>query len=569
MKKILILLALLLPFAALADNVSEEKAKTYAQKFLGRTNKVSTVAVNRLKDNGLATTSKMQTPAYYIFNADGGGFVIISAEDAVSPVLAYSDTGTFKTEGMPENLAFWMGQMRDEINMVRTNKVVATAEVKEEWNILETKGTTPSYASELLLETALWDQMEPYNGKCPMDGSKRSVTGCVATATSIVMRYHKWPEAGHGTLPGYDSQKGHALGHTYDWNNMPLKYQSGKYTQEQADQVAQLMFDVGIMAQMSYSSSGSGAITAIVAPGLEKYMYYDASVRFEHKGFYSDSQWLEKIKNELQNVGPFVYSGRSNSGGHAFVIDGYDSANKLHVNWGWSGSDNGYFAVSTMGGFSSDCGAIFNMKPDAGGKSEKGAAAYSEMTTGGDAIVPGKAFQVFITDVRAAYRDCEVVLGVGLFSKDGKFQKLVSETGSLDLGLTYYYPKISFDECKIDGNISSGDYLKLVYGNDGSEPSIPAIFNAEDGGKETISLDLPVLKYTSFEYDATKRIVTVTFNLDYNTSFSLKTSTGSAVKSGVKASGKTFTIDKNVVPSGDYVLSITAGWTTEDFSFTL
>ena len=37
-----------------------------------------------------------------------------------------------------------------------------------------------------------------------------------------------------------------------------------------------------------------------------------------------------------------------NTGGHEFVIDGYNGNELFHINWGWGGADNGYFALSVL-----------------------------------------------------------------------------------------------------------------------------------------------------------------------------------------------------------------------------
>lgn len=581
MKKICLLIALLLPVVAFADNITAEKAQSYAAKFLGAKLRTATQTVRLVSDSEKITAAKkFEKPAYYIFNASDGGFVIISAEDAVSPVLAYSYDNTFVVEGMPDNISYWMDQLRTEILKVRESKATASPKVKAEWEMLASAGVTPSYASdEMKLETALWNQSSPYNDLCPtVDGSK-APSGCVATATGIVMRYHKWPEAGHGTLPDYryadgsgKTQKGHKLGNTYDWDNMPLSYKSGQYTEEQAAQVAQLLYDVGIMAQMMYYGGSSGTVTAWSATGLEKYMYYDPSITYEAKGTYSDGQWLDKIKKELKEVGPVVYDGQSSSGGHAFVIDGYDKSNKVSVNWGWGGNSNGYFDIASMNGFSSRCGAIFNMKPENGGKSADTAFSYYDMYIKDDFVVPDKQFVVYMGTMETLYRDGAYDIAIGHFDAKGKLKEVASEIYRMeedDLPVGYFMSEGSFDECIIKEKLAAGDYLKPIYRLKETDPFVPAIFNSDDKGHETITLDLPVIKCTSMEYDANDRLVTLTTNLDGKPSFTLNNSKGTAVKDGVSTSGNSFIIDRKVVPSGQYTISITVDWSTQSFTFTL
>ncbi len=64
---------------------------------------------------------------------------------------------------------------------------------------------------------------------------------------------------------------------------------------------------------------------------------------------YPASEWTELIYNNLKNVGPIVMNGQSPSqGGHSFVCDGYDGEGLYHINWGWNGSGNGYFALNAL-----------------------------------------------------------------------------------------------------------------------------------------------------------------------------------------------------------------------------
>jgi hypothetical protein len=68
----------------------------------------------------------------------------------------------------------------------------------------------------------------------------------------------------------------------------------------------------------------------------------------EQKNYYTDSQWIQLLKGELDNGRPMVYGGFSDSGGHAFVCDGYQGDDYFHINWGWGGQSDGYFRLSLL-----------------------------------------------------------------------------------------------------------------------------------------------------------------------------------------------------------------------------
>ena len=59
------------------------------------------------------------------------------------------------------------------------------------------------------------------------------------------------------------------------------------------------------------------------------------------------SEWHQMLRKELDAKRPILYTASTKSGGgHMFVIDGYTQENYYHVNWGWSGSSNGYYLLT-------------------------------------------------------------------------------------------------------------------------------------------------------------------------------------------------------------------------------
>lgn len=128
---------------------------------------------------------------------------------------------------MPVNLKLWLQGISEEIAEKRRAPTYGSTQS----NSLAQRWTTVRAGQAVVeLETAKWDQANPYNWLCPHIAGKETYTGCTATATAIVMRYHQWPKAGSGTLPAYTTRThqryiaAQSLGHAYDWDNMPLSY---------------------------------------------------------------------------------------------------------------------------------------------------------------------------------------------------------------------------------------------------------------------------------------------------------------------------------------------------------
>ena len=333
-----------------------------------------------LDSENSATRSSTATPAYYVFdNASGPGFVIVAGDDVAMPVLGYSFENEFPAGNLPPNLKTWLDDVRETIIRARNDALHAESDVVKAWS--STRVGTPV----VQLETAQWDQGTPYNELCPLYQGTRTYTGCTATALAIAMRYHKWPEAGVGTLPAYTSPSygiqvpETTLGHRYDWDNMPLSYDS-QYAQEQARAVATLMRDCSFLLQSDFGPEGSSGTSAYITDipiRLITYMGYDKQIHFAYRTSHSTAEWNRIMKGELDDNRPIIYSGYNPQAGHAFILDGYTDDNYYSVNWGWSGYYNGYFLLTALdpagqgaGGsdhYNDDQIAIVGMQKDAGG----------------------------------------------------------------------------------------------------------------------------------------------------------------------------------------------------------
>ena len=389
MRKHFAIIALLLSAGmAQASPVTVEKATALAAKMFNGMAATKAGGAPVLVWTGETATKGPWLPAYYVFNNPGGGFVIISGEDAARPILAWADEGEFSPDGMPENLSDWFWQYDEQIALLRMNNAVQDAATAQMWDQIRA-GRYPKAASRRLT-TPIWSQRAPFYNYCPKIGEQRTLTGCTATAACEVMYYHRYPTRGYGTLPDYTytkngvsySQPGHELTATYEYGKMLTSYKSG-YTAEQGDAVARLMFDVGVMSQATYGTSATGASLITAGAGLIKYMGYDSSMVYRLRDGYTETQWVTFIKDDINAGLPVLYSGFNPGGGagHAFVLEGYDDNENIYVNWGWGGTSNGYYAISAfvMGNsdYRSNQSAIFGIKPGAGGSANQGSLAHS------------------------------------------------------------------------------------------------------------------------------------------------------------------------------------------------
>lgn len=296
------------------------------------------------------TKSSELSNYYYVFNRPNhNGFIIISGDDVAKDVLGYSDNGSFYIDSIPSNFRYWLIGYQKEIDYYFDHSEKSSIPT-----ILQTKAITNNFLPSVppLLGGIKWNQGSPYNDLCPlMPNGNRSVTGCVATAMAQVMRYYKYPNVGLGSMTYTPPQIGKVLSLDFsktilDWNNMTETYSTGSSATEKSA-VATLMYNCGVSVRMNYWNS-SGALTSSMAYALIENWGYDSKLQYIDRLYFTKDEWTNILKNELNVKRPVLYGGNSDSGGHQFICDGYNSSNLFHFNWGWGGSSDGYFELSAL-----------------------------------------------------------------------------------------------------------------------------------------------------------------------------------------------------------------------------
>ena len=358
-----------------AKRVTSETARKVANTFLNNNGTKSVQLTDLSKEAGF--------PNLYIFNGNPG-FVVMAADDCVQPILGYSLTGRFVAENMPTNVSGWLQGYNDEIQYAIDSKMSATAETAKLWKDLIEGNSKAAKATAIvpnLLKTE-WDQDPLYNNYCPYDNtaSELTVTGCVATAMAQIMKYWDYPTSGTGshsyTHSTYGLQSVNYGSTTYNWENMPA-YLSSSSTTEQINEVARLMYHCGVSVNMTYGLSvngGSSASTQMVGNALMNYFKYSSAITYKEKSNYSNANWKSLVKAELNEGRPLQYRGSGTGGGHSFVCCGYDSDDKFFFNWGWSGRNDGFYALTSLvpgsggsgGGsysFTQNQAALFGIQP--------------------------------------------------------------------------------------------------------------------------------------------------------------------------------------------------------------
>lgn len=465
----LLVLLLALGYSPLqAKRITQWQAQQQAYSFWGKQ------MPQKAKAKSRTATTASPSDAYYVFNNDAGGFVIIAGDDAVAPVLGYTSTGSFDAENLPDGLKDLLKSYERQIAALGDNYVANQT------------ATRAAFTGEKLLKTAEWDQNVPFNKYTPSN----YVTGCVATAGAIVMKHHGYPAKGTGSHSYTWNGKTLTANfeHTYDWTSMPAKYDG---TNDAAfDGVARLMADLGVAVEMQYNKDGSGAYIGNLVTALQKHFGYS---KLSHLMAIEDvgaEAWNGRLRDEIDANRPVLYAASDPArGGHAFVIDGYKDES-FSVNWGWGGYCDGFYQIGALNpesagkptGDKYNVGqsAVFGMEPSDG--TEK-ISSLGFLTNVGRL----KVLNMNITDVKMGQNGVIFSAPIGntgdqpfngevavaLMNAKGEMREIVTSSPLtvVNLAAGGYYPSLSFSFVStVDAE--PGDYLAIVAKEEGSSEYI-------------------------------------------------------------------------------------------------
>lgn len=361
MKRVLLIfIFFIVPFLVIAQDVDKSEITKIAAGFLRSINNEKmdlNISIQDIQHN--------DTALFYIAHDSRNNFIILSADLRVKPVLAYSDKGTYDSDNIPPQLKDLLAFYKKELLSVKRTKNGAKQH-NPTWEPLKKNEFDNYKASVSPIIKVKWNQGKGWNRFCPEDpdGPGGHVyAGCVAVSMAQSMSVFEHPVKGVGESNYY--AEGYGLlsvnyGETeYKWDSMS--------TISSDDYNSLLLYHCAVSVEMGFAPDGSGAYTRDIAKALRNYFDYSSDVYWA--GAYDDTDvWIELLKNELDEGRPISYGGNNGSDvGHAYNLDGYNNANAFHVNWGWSGSYNGYYQITNLapGGsdYSQNATAVLGIEP--------------------------------------------------------------------------------------------------------------------------------------------------------------------------------------------------------------
>ena len=490
--------------------INQSNAEQVARNlFIERSNdsQLNIRSIESIRDNGIEL--------YYVFHLEPTGFIIIAADDRVVPILGYSFENNYLIEGQPVNIRYLMDSFKSDIKNAINNNSPQIESVERKWskyqsdNIerLRDRTVTP-------LLQARFDQGATWNTMCPNDGAGpdgHALVGCVAVSMAQVMHYWKYPESGSGSNSYYHSDYGNISANfntLYDFDNMSNNVGNA------ASQ--KLLYHAGVAVDMGYGADASGAWVVGGNPSayyaLKNNFLYKTDMSYIYPYQYTDSQYRQKLKDELDSNRPIIYRGYSSDGGHAWNVDGYQD-DEFHCNWGWGGYNNGYFPLSTLGGFDSEQAAVIKIQPQSlnGPNVVLNSFSVSETMGDGDGIVnPGEMVDLIV----------EIENMVPWLDADGI--DLILESQSDEVTVLNEYVHISFLASGNSQSVNSNPF-NIQISDDailGSHPLTLSVI-AESYGNDTFaasySIDVNVsLNQAGFPFNNTQTIESSPLAIDIN-----------------------------------------------------
>ncbi len=523
----LVTLCLLLSSVVYAGPVTRNQAQQIATQFL--TTHVQghrAASVQNMKASALlgAVDEEGQPYLYVVSNGDQGGYVIVSGDDRMRQVVGYSATGTFSEQDMPSNMRAWLQGYVDEMKHLQAVGYQPSKQSQRR------AASTKAPISKMLSTT--WNQGAPYNMYSPLfvDGVSKCHTGCTATALAQVMYYQAMKSGLKTTtllkdIPAYTcwrtwenkqqiSVPGVAAGAVIDWTKMQDSYKDTD-NDESAQAVAQLMQLCGRSLNMDYAAGNNSSLAGDkkVPTLMSEDFGFSSSARKVYRSIYSYGQWVELMYGELEDGRPVLFGGHTSQDGHEFVLDGYDSNDLFHVNWGWGGSWDNYFALSVLDpGDNSGIGASVTKE----GYSSNQSAIIGIQATGEINWAPvlttyyiKKTGDASIEAAVINYLDRECTYKCGLATiVDGEFSWDITLWDEYTAKVDYYgYKNYTFNDNPKNAGKSFDLYIvtqeltsDYFYTTTNMDKYITLSFDANGKASVTVHGNTPVLKATDISF---------------------------------------------------------------------
>ncbi len=370
-----------------AAPVNASRARAVAANWLAFSPRPLGASLGRRVTRITAYAGAAGSVAYYVASLDPSGFVVVSADDLVEPIICFAPSGSFDPSPTNPLGALVTSDMDSRLALIRSTgtKTLDAASRglflanRRKWSSLQGRVTlsgarplgltgpisdervTPLLQSKWSQETV--SRQACYNYYTPPGASGDASNypcGCVATAMAQLMRFHQYPTVGVGPrsfaikVDGASQTRslhgGDGAGGPYDYSLMPLVPLNGT-TLAQRQQIGALCHDAGISVGMEYKADGSSASLQQSDTAMVDVFKFANSI-FGHNNMADLGAGLAAMVNPNLDAGlPVLLAVHKGQDGHAVVCDGYGyNASTLyhHLNLGWAGLDDAWYNLPNL-----------------------------------------------------------------------------------------------------------------------------------------------------------------------------------------------------------------------------
>jgi hypothetical protein len=365
--------------AVWAETVTEEQARSAAEQWL-----VSSPVLRFALDAEGVELPVVESVSSLAL-ADGAtawhvalsprGYLIMAADDRLSPVIAFSVTSDLITEKSDENALLRILTLDVTANSDLLRRFDDGGEYPADRDDLQDKmdenravwqalqdGEMPAVFVPDALTTNVapmlstsWNQTRYYNDympgcsgvSAPYNG--HAPAGCGSIAAAQIYNFYRWPYRGSGSQSYSDdgTTRSTSLYRVYDWGALYDDYvYSSSYPATSVTAIATLIRDAGYAMEMDYGCSVSASYNQSFADAANRFLFYKQC---------TSRTWNETLaRTELQNGRPLQIS-YDEGGGHMLVADGLaqDGSYYFHINYGWGGAQDGWYRPASLYGSAS------------------------------------------------------------------------------------------------------------------------------------------------------------------------------------------------------------------------
>ena len=299
----------------------------------------------------------------YILDLEPKGFVAISSDTDIRPVIAYSYYSNFSMEDLEHNVLLYMlkKDMRNRLNAISLIDQAIKRLNNQLWEEYLSEGKSPALVLELAdadqwpdddtgwLDTT-WEQTGFYDNSCPKDPisiwGSRCVVGCTAVAMGQIINYWQYPDSmSFDSSDEYVSERDgrvinidadHEILDFPSFDELNISLANISYSGDMSE-IADFLFACGIAVQMKYSDEVSGAWVYRPWEDMDAQRALKNKFGYHANGKEESDDFYDVLENNMKGGQPALLTIYKDNyeGGHAIVADGFRSTGEYHLNFGW------------------------------------------------------------------------------------------------------------------------------------------------------------------------------------------------------------------------------------------